>query len=142
LIQQFFGILRNKAPNAVVYMSAISDIIPNGTCHLSGTFEVAQDTRMTNLAIANGYALAGPFMGPLYNETGYPNMVDNSKCHPNAYGEQVLGAQLVQFFDALTAMGVAPVDGAFPLESRRRFPRARTWPFFQGMSGMNESLFF
>jgi hypothetical protein len=103
-IQHFFSILKNKTPNAVVYMSPINHLVPLGTCYMVNATAEAQTDNMVNMAISNGYALAGPIMGPLYNMTGYPNMLDNTKCHPNDYGERVLGAQLIEFFDGLSSL--------------------------------------
>lgn len=96
-MQQFFAILKQHSPSAVVYISPISDFVPNGLCDKEGTTGVQNTTDIVNLAIANGYALAGPIMGPLNMST---TLVD-SRCHPNEAGELLLGSQLVQFFDGL-----------------------------------------
>ena len=100
MIQQFFGILKAKSPNAVVYMSPINNFLPNGTCPRAGLVGVPQTERMTKLAVADGLALAGPIMGPLVlNGT-----LDSSRCHPNTAGELLLGSQLVQFFGGLSSL--------------------------------------
>lgn len=93
-VLQFFTILNQVSPGVPVYMSSISNFLPNGTCPRAGLTGVPQTENMTKMAIAKGLALAGPIMGPLG-----PTTLDSSRCHPNTAGELLLGAQLVKFFD-------------------------------------------
>jgi len=87
--------LKSRIPGVTVYVSAQPVYDPvDHVCTLAGE---SGPTRMATLAAqltTNGEALAGPVTGPL----NYPEQTKDS-CHPNASGEQLMGQQVIDFFD-------------------------------------------
>lgn len=87
--------LKSRIPGVTVYVSAQPSYDPvDHVCSLAGA---SGPTRMATLAAqltTSGEALAGPVNGPLK----YPSQTKDS-CHPNTSGEQLLGQQIIDFFE-------------------------------------------
>ena len=97
-VHQLFANLKQHAPNAAYYVSAINIYNPYaGLCPFMGTDGQGEtDTEAwRDQAVADGLALRGPDMGLL---TGATTLSDG--CHPNTAGEPLLGQELFNFFDA------------------------------------------
>jgi hypothetical protein len=89
--------LKRRIPGVTIYVSAQPAYDPvNHVCTLAGA---SGPTRMATLAAqltTNGEALAGPVTGPLK----YPDQTkNNDSCHPNTSGEQLMGQQIINFFE-------------------------------------------
>ena len=94
---QFFSILRSKVPTAPIYLSMINNFT-QWSPPLCARMTLSQYDTMDsyiNHQVSIGNAYAGPVMGPLTATT----ILTGSTCHPNPAGQNLLGAQLVQFFD-------------------------------------------
>lgn len=94
MTQQVIAILKSKSPSATVYISPLNSYSPPGICSLTGPNGVADATRLANEAASNGLATSGPILGPLTQQN-----TNQDLCHPNTAGEELLGSQLVAFFD-------------------------------------------
>jgi len=94
VVQQVITILRSKTPTATFYISPLNSYSPSGICSLTGPNGVADAVRLADEAVTNGLALPGPILGPLT-----PQNTQSDMCHPSTTGEQLLGSQLVSFFE-------------------------------------------
>jgi hypothetical protein len=87
--------LKSRIPGVIIYVSAQPSYDPvDHVCTLAGE---SGPTRMATLAAqltTSGEALAGPVTGPLK----YPDQTKDS-CHPNTSGEQMMGQQIIDFFE-------------------------------------------
>lgn len=87
--------LKRRIPGVTIYVSAQPAYDPvNHVCSLAGE---SGPTRMATLAAqltTSGEALAGPVTGPLK----YPDQTKDS-CHPSTSGEQLMGQQIINFFE-------------------------------------------
>lgn len=102
-MQAFWEILSRHSPGVPVYFSLINAFNPPTLCGKLPPDVMVQQQDMVNRSIAASRTsavsyvtiLPGPVMGPLDITT----MIAPGNCHPNAAGELLLGAQLVDFFD-------------------------------------------
>jgi hypothetical protein len=87
------ALLRQRMPDAVIYVSAQEDYTDGHVCPNSGADGPARMQAVADQLVAGGHALPGPIMGPLR-----PDEMETD-CHPNTAGQAVLGNQLRDFFD-------------------------------------------
>lgn len=87
------ALLRQRMPDALLYVSAQEDYTLGHVCPNSGANGPARMQAVADQLVAGGYALPGPVMGPLS-----PSQMETD-CHPNTDGQQLLGNQLRDFFD-------------------------------------------
>ena len=95
-VRSIFSILKNHAPNATYYLSAINIYNPTNICSFMGPSGQGETDTLAwrDQAVAEGLALRGPDMGPL-DATN----TNGGLCHPNDAGELLLGRELKDFFD-------------------------------------------
>ncbi|GEM_PF-925570 len=111
LVRNELSILKQKLPNAVIYISPINTFNPPSLCpKINDTSDPQGDgpdgrgheVAFANQAVQDGLALAGPGAGtvpPLNMVQGDSN---SGGCHPNtAQGQQHIGQQMTNFFDNL-----------------------------------------
>jgi chitodextrinase len=88
--------IKRRVPGAIVYVSAQPSYTPSShECNIAG---IGGQSRMAGIAsqlVANGKALTGPNMGPL----AYPGQTINDGCHANTSGKQLMGQQVMDFFN-------------------------------------------
>ncbi len=97
MFSEFFSLLRSHAPGATVYLSMINNFT-SWSPPLCSRMTLQQYDAMDSYVkyqVGIGAAHAGPVMGPLTAST----ILTGSTCHPNPAGQNLLGEQLVQFFD-------------------------------------------
>jgi hypothetical protein len=92
--QQTVAILKQHVSTTVFYISQLNAYAPSSICALTGPNGVADSARLVNQTVSSGLALRGPILGPLTAQNTVSDM-----CHPNVAGEQLLGSELVAFFD-------------------------------------------
>jgi chitodextrinase len=88
--------IKRRAPGATVYVSAQPSYLPSS--HECGIAGIGGQSRMASIAsqlVANGKALTGPVVGPL----AYPSQTIKDGCHANTEGEELMGEQLIDFFN-------------------------------------------
>jgi chitodextrinase len=88
--------IKRRVPGATVYVSAQPSYTPSS--HECGIAGIGGQSRMASIAsqlVANGKALTGPNMGPL----AYPGQTINDGCHANSSGKQLMGQQVIDFFN-------------------------------------------
>ncbi len=110
-VRSLFANLKQHAPNAVYYISAINVYDPITLCPWMGpNGEGVTDTeKWRDQAVADGLAQRGPDMGPLT-----ASIVNNGYCHPNDAGEKLLGGELYEFFDTGAPPGPTSTPTATP----------------------------
>ncbi|MGZ8143980.1 MAG: fibronectin type III domain-containing protein [Methylosarcina sp.] len=88
--------IKRRVPGASVYVSAQPSYAPSShECNIAG---IGGQSRMASIAsqlVANGKALTGPVVGPL----AYPGQTIKDGCHANTLGEELMGQQLIDFFN-------------------------------------------
>ncbi len=93
-VQGTVAILKQHVSSAIFYISQLNAYSPSNICALTGPNGVADSASLVNQTVSSALALRGPILGPLTAQNTVSDM-----CHPNAVGEQLLGSQLVSFFD-------------------------------------------
>lgn len=86
--------LRTQYGDLPIYVSGINLYEEGYVCRKTGEFGVAVAWDLVDWAIENHGVIEGPMTGPLG-----PGTVDDDGCHLSPAGEELVGAQLVAWFD-------------------------------------------
>lgn len=87
--------IKRRIPGVTVYVSAQPAYNPGSyICSIAGATGPARMATLARDLQVSGEALAGPVMGPL----DAPGQLKDS-CHPNTEGKELLGQQLISFFE-------------------------------------------
>lgn len=90
--------IRRRIPDVTVYVSAQPGYNPSThTCNIAGSTGPTRMESLANQIVKNGVAFPGPTIGPL----DYPSQTVTDGCHGNDAGEEAMGQQLINFFNAL-----------------------------------------
>ncbi len=86
--------LREQYGDVTIYMSGINLYEEGYVCRKTGENGVAISWELADWAVAELEVVKGPVTGPLG-----PGTVDSDGCHLSPAGEELVGAQLVDWFD-------------------------------------------
>lgn len=86
--------LRTEYGDLPIYLSGINLYEDGYVCRKTGEFGVAVAWDLVGWAIENHGVIEGPMTGPLG-----PGTVDSDGCHLSPEGEELVGGQLVEWFD-------------------------------------------
>lgn len=116
--------IRERAPGATVYFSAINDYVAPHECQIIGLNGPIAMRELRDQLVVEGLVLPGPDMGSLLSiyqtpstgATNANNQTVQDGCHPNKAGKASLGQILLGFFSAPPAptFTVTPTDPSGP----------------------------
>ena len=113
LLSEVVSQIRQRDPDIPIYVSPINDYAAGHVCSRIGPDGFAIGEATVEWGVANLGVMAGPVTGPLTVD-----MLGGDDCHLGPAGVELVGSQLVAWFDGET--GGAPPPGSGPLATALR----------------------